>query len=184
MIIDPVTQRYADALWSLAQDKGVLPAVKQDVARLAQSVASGAAHDAIASPRRDRAERQQIVSSATSNLSPLVANLIGLLFDKNREQVLLGLGAAFHKLELEEAGQVDGVVESARPLGQAEMTHIATSLQAQFGRTLNLTNKIVPELVGGARVTAGNRMIDYSVQGRLEALRRKMMDVPLSGART
>jgi F0F1-type ATP synthase delta subunit len=42
-----------------------------------------------------------------------------------------------------------------------------------------LTNKVVPELVGGARVVAGNRMIDWSVQGRMDALRRRMLDARL-----
>ena len=59
------------------------------------------------------------------------------------------------------------------------MDLIATQLGPQFGKELVLTNKIVPDLVGGARVIAGNRMIDYSVQGRLDALRRRLMDAPL-----
>jgi len=34
-------------------------------------------------------------------------------------------------------------------------------------------------------VTAANRMIDWSVQGRLDALRRRMMEAPLGvSART
>ena len=65
----------------------------------------------------------------------------------------------------------------------AEMAHVATMLSPQFGKQLKLTNRIVPELVGGARVIAANRMIDYSVQGRLDALRRKLMDAPLPAAR-
>jgi F-type H+-transporting ATPase subunit delta len=113
-----------------------------------------------------------------------VQNLVGLLFDKGREEVLLGLGDAFHALELEAAGQVEGVVESARPLAKSEMDLVATQLGPQFGKQLLLTNKIVPDLVGGARVIAQNRMIDYSVQGRLDALRRRLMDAPLPAAQT
>jgi F-type H+-transporting ATPase subunit delta len=179
VIVDPVTQRYADALWSLAKDKGVLPAILSDVSKLSQSLATGAARDAITNPRRERGERREAVMAVASGLHPLVVNLVSLLFDKQREQVLLGLSAALHKLQLQESGQVDGIVESARPLGAAEIALLATSLGPQFGKTLNLTNTIVPELVGGARVVAGNRMIDYSVQGRLEALRRKLLNAPL-----
>jgi F-type H+-transporting ATPase subunit delta len=42
-----------------------------------------------------------------------------------------------------------------------------------------LTNRVVPELIGGARVVAGTRMFDGSVQGRLEALRRNLLQAPL-----
>jgi hypothetical protein len=96
---------------------------------------------------------------------------------------------ALHRLRLadhsfEAAGQVDGIVESARPLDAAALAHLSTSLAVHFKKKLNLENKIVPELVGGARVIAGNRMIDYTVQGRLEALRRKLLDVPISASRS
>jgi F0F1-type ATP synthase delta subunit len=99
--VDPVTQRYADALWLLAQEKGVLPAVVADVKRLAQSLTSPVVRDAIVNPRRERAERRSAMGTAIAALQPLVQNLVGLLFDKGREEVLLGLGDAFHALELE-----------------------------------------------------------------------------------
>jgi F-type H+-transporting ATPase subunit delta len=180
--IDPVTQRYADALWLLAEEKGVRAAVVTDVGRLASAVDNPLVHDAIVNPRRERAARRAVVTDAVKSLHPLVQNLVALLFDKSREEVLLGLKDAMHALELEASGQIEGVVESARPLGAAELAHVATMLAPQFGKQLVLTNKIVPDLVGGARVIAANRMIDYSVQGRLDALRRKLMDAPLPAA--
>ena len=48
--------------------------------------------------------------------------------------------------------------------------------QAIVTQAVPTVPKVMPE-----RVIAGNRMIDYSVQGRLEALRRKMMEAPLTG---
>ncbi|MDZ4774700.1 MAG: ATP synthase F1 subunit delta [Planctomycetota bacterium] len=184
MIVDAVTQRYADALWALASESGALAQILSDVKRLGGLVTTPAVRVAIENPRRDRAERHKIVVGAVGNVHTLFANTIGLLFDKHRESVLLGLADAFHKLELEAAGQIDGIVESARPLDAEALSHLSNSLGVHFGKKLNLENRIVPELVGGARVIAGNRMIDYSVQGRLDALRRKLMDVPLSRANT
>lgn len=184
MIVDPVTQRYADALWALATEKGALAPVLSDVKRLGGLVGSGAVRDAIENPRRDRRERQRVVTDALGNVHAFTQNLVALLFEKRREAVLLRLAAAFRKLELESSGQVDGVVESARPLDAASLAHLSNSLAVHFGKKLNLENKIVPELVGGARVIAGNRMIDYSVQGRLEALRSKLLNAPLTGPRT
>ena len=56
---------------------------------------------------------------------------------------------------------------------------MAAQLGVVLGKKVALKNKIVPELVGGARVVAGNRMIDWSVQGRMDALRRRMLDARL-----
>lgn len=180
LAVDPVTARWADALYGLAKRKGDLPAVASDVAQLSTSLAVPATRDSILAPTRDREERRRSAQSFASGLHPLVQNVVNLAFDKGREEVLLGLGQAFHALALEDNGQLEGVVQSARPLGPAEMLQISTAVGAELGKTVLLKNEIHPELVGGARVIAGNRMIDYSVQGRLEALRRKMMEAPLT----
>jgi F-type H+-transporting ATPase subunit delta len=183
VIVDAVTQRYADALYGLAKAKSALSAVAADVEKLAQSVNAPALRDAVTNPRRERGERRRAVLAVADSMHPYVQNLVNLLFDKHREEVLIGIGRAIHKLRLDEKGQVEGVVESARPLGPNEMAQVAKALGRELGKELVLSNRVVPELIGGARVIAANRMIDYSVQGRLEALRRKLMDAPLPNPR-
>ena len=80
---------------------------------------------------------------------------------------------------LAESGTVEGVVESARPLGEVELEELRASLGARLGKQVRLENRTAPDLVGGVRVIVDNRMIDYSVQGRLGALRKRMLDAPL-----
>lgn len=181
MIVDPVTLRWAEALYALARKQGVLDTVKSDIARVAASLA-GSGGDAAFAPQLDRAARRAHVLSRAGNVHVLVANFIALAFDRRREEVLRGIGAAFRRLELAERGIAEGIVQSARPLGAAELDLITRSVGAELGKQVVLENKIVPELVGGARVIAANRMIDWSVQGRLEALRRKMMEARLPAA--
>lgn len=182
MIVDPVTLRWAEALYAVARRQSALAAVRTDVARLASAFAGPAGRDAF-DPRLDRERRRALVLQALGVGHPLTQNFVALAFDRRREEVLRDLARAFQRLENVERGVVEGVVESARPLGAPEMELVAREIGAQLGKQVKLENRIVPELVGGARVTAGNRMIDWSVQGRLEALRRKMMEAPLSPAR-
>lgn len=179
MRVDPVTARWADALWNLATKKGALAPVASDVQRLGSAVADPRVRPLLSNPRLDRAARRALVEPALGGAHALTKNFVDLAFDKGRESVLFALAAAFHRRRLAEENRVEGVVESARPLGPAEIQRLETELSLVLGKTLKLENKIVPELVGGARVIAQNRMIDYSVQGRLEALRRQMMDAPL-----
>jgi F0F1-type ATP synthase delta subunit len=42
-----------------------------------------------------------------------------------------------------------------------------------------LKNEVAADLVGGVRVIVDNRMIDNSVQGRLNGLNRKLREVRL-----
>jgi F-type H+-transporting ATPase subunit delta len=187
VIVDPVTLRWAEALYGLARKQGALATVQTDVARLSTALSGQLGRDAF-HPRLDREQRRALALGSVGAAHTLLQNFVALAFDRRREEVLRHLGRAFQRLANVERGVLEGVAESARPLGQAELSLLAREVGAHLGKQVTLENKLVPELLGGARVTAGNRMIDWSVQGRLEALRRRMLEAPLtlaaSGAAT
>jgi F-type H+-transporting ATPase subunit delta len=180
--VDPVSLRYAGALFNLAQRHGALTEVARDVERIGQALDAPATRKTVLNPRGDTGRKRAALAAVLAGAHPLTQNFVNLLFDKRREEVLRSLTAAFRRRELAERGAAEGVVESARPLSDPELGSIAATLGVRLSRELLLTNRIVPELVGGVRVIAANRMIDYSVQGRLEALRRKLMDARLPSA--
>ncbi len=176
MIVDAVTTRYAGALYGLARKQDAVDAVSRDVAAVAAEIGKAATRNLVFNPRVEREAKRAQLAPALASAHVLTKNFVNLLLDKNREEVLRGLGDAWRRLALDERGAAEGRVESARPLEPAEIERIAAALSKTIGRTLVLENKIVPSLVGGARVFAQNRMIDWSVAGRLESLRRKMLD--------
>jgi F-type H+-transporting ATPase subunit delta len=177
--LDPVTLRYSGALYGLAQKKGALADVARDVERLGREVAAPALADVVFHPRVVLEKKRRALAPLIAGMHPLTQNFIELLLDKHRELVLAGLAEAFDRRSLEERGAVRGIVESPRPLDQADIARLATAMRARFGKELLLENRIAPELLGGARVIAANRMVDVSVRGRLEGLRQKMMDAKL-----
>jgi F-type H+-transporting ATPase subunit delta len=112
-------------------------------------------------------------------MNELTRNFVGLIFDKRREEVLRDLGEAFHRRLLDEQGAAEGYVESARPMGAGEIAELATAMGARLGKRVTLENRIVPDMIGGVRVIVDSKMIDFSLLGRLEGLRKKMLDAPL-----
>ncbi len=179
MNLDAVSLRYAGALYGLAQRHGALTEVARDVERIGRALDVASTRKLVLNPRAEAKHKRAALAALLAGAHQLTQNFVNLLFDKRREEVLRSLTAAFRRRELAERGAVEGVVESARPISDRELGSIAATLGARLSRELLLTNRIVPELVGGVRVIAANRMIDYSVQGRLEALRRKLMDARL-----
>lgn len=179
MRVDAVTRRYADALYELAAEKGQLDAVRADVDALAVELDVPGVADWLFDARVEQAERRSKFALVTQTFSPLTQNLVQLLFDKNREGVLAHLESAFQaRIRLEE-GVAEGIVESPRPLGAGELAELEVSLGARLGKRVTLDNRMTSDLVAGVRVVVDNRMIDYSVQGRLEELRRKLLEAPL-----
>jgi F-type H+-transporting ATPase subunit delta len=181
VIVDAVTARWAGALYGLARKQGVLPQVVSDVERLGAELARPEVRRVLLNPRIDAATRRGAIDTALRGAHVLTQNFAGLAFDRGREEVLVGLAPAFRRRILDEAGEVEGFVETARPIQPPEVERIAAEFGRVLGQKLILKNRVVPELVGGVRVIAGNRMLDGSVSGRLEALRRRLHDVPLPG---
>ena len=182
MIVDAVTARYAGALYGLAKRKGALDDVSRDIAALAAEVAKPATRGLLFNPRVEREVKRAQLQPALASAHALTRNFAGLLLDKDREEVFRNLAAAWKRFVLDERGAIEGRVESARPLDPADVQRLASSLSVGLGRTLTLENRVVPELLGGARVFAGNRMLDWSVRGRLDSLRRKLLDARLPSA--
>lgn len=177
-MIDAVTLRWAEALWNAAARAGRLPAVQADVARLGSAL-TPAVFDRLG----ERGQRRTRALAALGSADELTRNFVALVFDKQREDVLRSLAAAFHRLDLDARGSVEGVVESARAIAPDVLASMAQKLGPVLQKTVVLHNRIVPELVGGTRVIVANRMIDCSVSGRLEGLRRAMLEAPLGAAR-
>lgn len=178
-MIGPVASRYAEALFRLSKTRGVLEAVRADVERLAAASAANGALARVFDERLPIEARRALAREQTAALSPLTRDFVELLFDKRRIEVLRELGPAFHRRMLEERGAAEGVVESARPLGEADLAELARALGPRLGKQLTLRGKTVPELVGGVRVLVGSSMIDASVRGRLEGLRKELMTAAL-----
>jgi F-type H+-transporting ATPase subunit delta len=178
-MIDPVTSRYAEALFGLAKKRGELESVRADVRRLSELCSAGGAGAFVFDERMPLAARRQRFGAHAAALTALVQDFLALLFDKRRVEVLRQLAAAFHRRDLAERGAAEGVVESARPLAPDDLTRLAAVLGPRLGKQLVLANRIRPELIGGLCVVVESRMIDASLAGRLEGLRKSLLAAPL-----
>jgi len=176
-MIDPVTSRYAEALYRLSHSRGALAAVRGDVERLGAALSGPLA--VVFDERLPLETRRARATEHLNGCHQLTKNFLELVFDKRRVEVLRHLAAAFHRLTLEERGAAEGVVESARALGPAELAALAKALGPVLHKELALTNRVLPELIGGVRVVVASKMIDVSLQGRLESLKKRMLAAPL-----
>lgn len=178
-MIDPVTSRYAEALYRLAKARGVLEAVRADVKRLGGELEAGGELALAFDERVPLETRRARLTANLSSAHPLTQDFVQLVLDKRRVEVLRDLAAAFHRRDLEERGAAEGTVESARALDSAELTRLAGALGPRLGKQLVLRNRIVPELIGGLRVVVESKMIDASLAGRLEGLRKNLLSAAL-----
>ncbi len=179
MRLSAVTTRYVEALFQLSLERGILEVIEADVRRLAGELSDPDVAAFLADASVSDEEKVSRLEKLLVDLNEVLADFVRLLFEKRRGDVLTETGDAFRLRLLEHRGATEGRVESARPLEPAQMDDLAAAIGRELGKEVYLKNDVDPALVGGVRVFVDNRMIDNSVQGRLDGLNRKLREVRL-----
>jgi F-type H+-transporting ATPase subunit delta len=112
-----------------------------------------------------------ITAVAKTPLDAKVSNLLRTVVENGRLAALPAIAAQFNALVKSRSGTSDAVIESAFPIDAAQLPQVVASLEKRFGRKLNASVVVDPELIGGIRVVVGDEVLDTSVRARLEKMR-------------
>ncbi|HSB25091.1 MAG TPA: F0F1 ATP synthase subunit delta [Burkholderiaceae bacterium] len=112
-----------------------------------------------------------ITGVAKATLDPKVQNLLRTVVDNGRLAALPEIAAQFNALVKSRSGTSDATIESAFPIDAAQLQQVVAALEKRFGRKLNASVVVDPELIGGIRVVVGDEVLDTSVRARLEKMR-------------
>jgi F-type H+-transporting ATPase subunit delta len=116
-----------------------------------------------------------VTGVAKSSLPEAARNFLRAVIDNGRIGVLPEIASQFRTLMNAQSGSSDAIVHSAFPLDAAAVTDLQATLDRRFGRKLNLTVEIEPELIGGVRVVVGDEVLDTSVRARLEQMKTALL---------
>jgi len=106
-----------------------------------------------------------------SPMDALGENFLRTVIDNGRLASLPEVASQFRALVNARSGSFDAVVLSAFPIEGAALQETASLLEQRFGRKLNVTVQLAPELIGGIRVVVGDEVLDTSVKARLEQMK-------------
>ena len=171
-----IARPYADAVFQLARDAGQLGGWSTALHGAALAVADDALAQLIDSPNADESAAISIIAevagqSASGQVdAAMLGNLIKLLAENGRLFVLADIAALFDKLKADVENSIDVVLTAAAPVDDAQQTTITAALKKRFGRDVNLHFKLDESLIGGARLQAGDLVIDGSIRTGLAKL--------------
>ena len=98
-------------------------------------------------------------------------NFLRALIDNGRLAALPEVASQFRALKNAQGGTSDAVVYSAFAIDSAALADLSAALEKRFGRKLNISVQLEPELIGGIRVVVGDEVLDTSVKARLEQMK-------------
>ncbi len=174
-----IAERYATALFELADDAGAHDAVERDVIALAAMIdGSEDLSKFISSPlySRDEHTRALSVLMEKAGASNLVKQFVGTVAQKRRLFALGDMLKSYRRQLAESRGEMSAKVESAHPLSEAQLAKIKDTLKAQLGSDVALDASVDPGLLGGLVVRVGSRMIDSSIRTKLNRLQLNLKE--------
>ncbi|MCW5696362.1 MAG: F0F1 ATP synthase subunit delta [Bauldia sp.] len=177
--VSGVAERYAAALFELADEAGALDTVETELN--AFSALLGQSEDLtrlVRSPVFTSDEQTRAVSAVldAARLSGLGANMIKVAARNRRLFAVPDMIVGFRQMLARRRGEMSATVTSAEPLSAANVAAVKEALKAATGKDVSLEEKVDPALIGGLVVQVGSRMIDTSLRTKLGALRHAMKE--------
>ncbi len=173
-IIRSAARRYAEAVFGLAQSDASYDAWAADLDRLAALLEVPVAAKALTSPAVPAARKLAFITAELPDLRPPARNLVGLLLRHDRLELLPEIAVAYRELLDRLRGIATAHVTTAVPLDDEARAVVAERLARYIGKQVRIEATVDPSILGGVVARVGDTLIDGSVRGRLEALRRRL----------
>ncbi len=168
-------KRYAEALFQLAREQGVLDRVQGELSEFAGALQSAEVRAFLESARVPAERKLAVVGQSMSHASQLSRNFIGMMVSQGLVDLIPGVIAEYQRLLDAFHGRQRALVISAVPLGQQEKSQVSGYLGKLVGKQIVLDTRVEPQVLGGLVIRLGDKLIDGSTRGKLQALKQKLI---------
>ncbi len=172
-----LTDRYAAALYSLAEDQSALDQIVGEIEALGRLIDENAdLRRLLGSPLIDLKTAQSALSESlrSQGFSKLTQDFVGVVAGNRRLNALRGIVTAFAALVAAKRGIVVADVTTAFPMTDVQEQQLrARLIEAGYGQ-VNLAKRVDASILGGLIVKIGARLYDTSLKSRLQRLQYAM----------
>jgi F-type H+-transporting ATPase subunit delta len=168
-------QVYARALFESAMEHGELDEIQQQLSVWSDELGNNKnLQTFFFSPRFSSAEKKDAVRRIIDGGNERFVNFLELLAERHRLPVTFRIRRAFDELWREEHKMLPVELTSAVELDEGLVRSIGERIEERTGRRIELTSRVDPDIIGGLVLRVGNKVLDASVHGRLERLRKQI----------
>jgi F-type H+-transporting ATPase subunit delta len=166
-----IARPYAEAVFRLADAQGKLAEWSGVLANIAAVAADERIRTAIGDPNLSAAKVAGLfISVLSGKLSGDAENLVRVLAENGRLDVLAEIRTQYEALRNEREGVVEAEVFSAFDLEAAQLADLVARLEKTTGRKVKASVRIDKDLIAGVKVVLGDKVIDGSARAQLGAL--------------
>ncbi len=182
MIAQEVAKKYAHALFLAARDKGLIDAAYEQLDDLKAFVQKDPTLlRFLSAPQVLEDHKLALVRTAFGpRLERLFVEFLIVLVNKHRVAHLAEIIDEFLRLVEAEKGIGRATVITARPLDEKQRAVLTERLAAKTDLTIQIEEKVDPQILGGMIVIMHNEIIDGSVRHGLDLIEDQLAKVKVS----
>ncbi len=166
-----IARPYADAAFEYARDANAMPEWGEMLRLVEGIVVDPRMSEALASPKLSGEEKASLLLSiAGDRLTTQMRNFVAILVEADRIALMPEIRVLFEALRDEAEGVAKATIETPIALSAEQTAGLTEALARRFGKRIETTVKLNPALIGGARISVGDTVIDCSVQAKLDAM--------------
>ena len=174
---EPVTiaRPYAEAVYKLAREKNALAQWSDALANLDAVVGDTRVQAIISDPNVSAQQLEGLVlgvigDKLDAGVANEARNFIQVLVQNGRLELTPHIRGVYESLKREHEGTLEASVISALPISAEQLKALVATLETKFKRKITAKVAIDPQLIGGVKIVVGDKVIDATVRGRLDAM--------------
>jgi F-type H+-transporting ATPase subunit delta len=172
-----IAKRYSKALFQLAKDQGKQDRILDDLLRLDRTIdASSDLQAMLQNPLiRGEVKAKLLMRMFGDAMDEITCRFINLLCHKRRSANLRDVVRQYEANVLNFKGFLKSKVVSAVALDDQQLEKIKKRIAELTGKMILVDQEINRDLIGGFIIKLEDTIIDLSVRGQLETLRKQLI---------
>ncbi len=173
--MEEIGEVYARSLFEVAKERGVLDDVHDQLGQFADALDSNRDLSVfLFSPYFSTEEKKDGLKRAVTGIDPVFENFLEALIERHRTPAIFRIRSRFEELWDDEKQLLPVEVTSSVQLDPGTVESIGSRIREQTGRTVELSSKVDPDILGGIVLRVGNFVLDASIRNRLNQLRKQV----------
>jgi F-type H+-transporting ATPase subunit delta len=173
--VEELARVYARSLFEVAREEGKLDLLREQLGQFADAVKGNRDLELFFfSPYFSTKEKQEALEKVLDGADDRLINFLNLLIENHRMPVIFRIRREYDRLWEQEKRLLPVVLTSAVELDEQTIKDLSERIGERTGRTVTLTKRVEPDILGGIVLQVGNSILDASIRNRLEQLRTQV----------
>ncbi|MFQ5863714.1 MAG: ATP synthase F1 subunit delta [bacterium] len=173
-----LAKRYAQALFELAKEKGILESIRNEMELFNNNLQSNQPfrHFLNSQEINKREKARKIEALFQDRVSNVFFNFLLVLLKKNRQSIFSIIAKQFELIFDRYLKKVRASAITAVPLDECSLLRLKQTLSKRLDANVQIQNSIDPNIIAGIIIKVDGQVIDGSLKSQLNRLKYQLTE--------